>query len=532
MKNKFVNTGFLSKFILEKERRRIPLWLFSMLFLFVLLGPLVDNIIDTTNNMDILIETMKNPAMIGMIGPVYVKETYTVGSMYVSYMFVYSAIILAVFNIFFVSEHTRKDEELGRQELLASLPVGRLSNLASVMVISFGFHLLLVLGMGFGLHWFTPQMSLGSALFYSLTLGLFGLLFSSLTAFLAQICTSNRTLLGLSFISLLLMYFLRAFGDVSWEVLSIISPLGLILRTKPFIENATWPIWILLAEIALLLFASFKIANQRDFGSGIIPEKAGKKELDPFFLHMRSLAWKLTGKTLILWSLVIFFLSAMYASMFEDMESYISSSELMKNMIVIAGEGPIMEQVLSMLLSAMAIISTIPGLLIVMRALSEEKKGLTEEVLSQSVSRYKYLNSFFLLAIISIVLNQVVTALGFWLVGGSALSPEYDFSTILHATFTFMPYMVLVVVLATFLIAFKPKYAWVVYLYLAYIFFLVYLGGVLDLPDFLMKLSNFEYSPIISSGTFSGEEFFARSNLGPLILSLGVAIGMMTCKGY
>jgi len=40
-------------------------------------------------------------------------------------------------NIFFINRYTRQDEELGRQELLIALPIGRLTDSAVMIFLSF-----------------------------------------------------------------------------------------------------------------------------------------------------------------------------------------------------------------------------------------------------------------------------------------------------------------------------------------------------------------------------------------------------------
>ena len=65
----FAKSSRLSRFILRKERVRIPLWLAGLTF-FTLIVPIAfKDLYPTQEERDAMAEGMRNPAMTAMVGP-------------------------------------------------------------------------------------------------------------------------------------------------------------------------------------------------------------------------------------------------------------------------------------------------------------------------------------------------------------------------------------------------------------------------------------------------------------------------------
>lgn len=492
MKELFYNTSSILKFIIRRERIRQVIWILALSLSLIGFVPVFESILSTSSNMQVLIDTMKNPVMIAFIGPVFVDNYYTVGSMYANYMLLFSVMIIAVMNIFIVASHTRGDEEKVRLELLRSLSVGRFSNMAAVMIVAIASNLLIGIITASGFYFILPEaMTIVGSIVFGMSLFAIGTLFAGITLFFSQITVSNRTTIALSFFTLFLLYMLRGFGDLYAEFLSFISPLGLILKTENFVNDYFYPIWIILIESIILIAISFKIARDRDLGSGIIPEKSGRKNASVFLRGMGSFAFRLLRTPIIIWVVVIFTFAGMYASVFGDLEGYLESSEMIRDMLVIGGDYSLTDQFISLLMTIMSMIATIPVLVFVNRAVSEEKENLTEEILSKPVSRYKYLGSFFLIAIIMAVVFQVTTAFGLQIVGKLFLETIPSLETFLIASLVYLPAIFIMIAISTLLIGVFPKFTWLSYVYLGYTFVSVYFGRLLDLPEIMGELTPF-----------------------------------------
>ncbi len=526
MKELFYNTSSILNFIIRRERIRQLIWILAFSLSLIGFVPVFESILSTSSNMQVLIDTMKNPVMIAFIGPVFVENHYTVGSMYSNYMLLFSVMIIAVMNIFLIASHTRSDEEKGRLELLRSLSVGRFSNMVAVLIIAIVSNLLIGTITALGFHFILPEsMTVIGSFIFGMSLFAIGTLFAGITLLFSQITVSNRTAIALSFFTLFFFYMLRGVGDLYAEVLSLISPLGLILKTENFVNDYFYPIWIILIESGILIALSFAISKNRDLGSGLIPEKSGRRNASVFLRGMGSFSFRLLKTPIIIWTIVIFTFAGMYASVFGDLEGYLESSEMIRDMLVIGGDFSLTDQFISLLMTIMSMIGTIPVLVFINRAVSEEKENLTEEILSKSVSRYKYLGSFFAIALIMAIIFQVTTAVGLQVVGKYFLETIPSLETFLISSLVYLPAIFIMIAISTLLIGLLPKFTWLNYVYLGYTFVAVYFGRLLDLPEIMGKITPFGHIPSYPLEELEFSKIF-------ILLGIFVALSVLGFLGY
>ncbi|MDN5708453.1 MAG: ABC transporter permease, partial [Planococcus sp. (in: firmicutes)] len=135
MSQLFDHTWSLMRFILRRDRVRLPIWILSFVFVSAGIVLVFDNLYGDDIERQAIAETMENPAMVAMVGPNYGGANYTTGAMTAHEMLVMTAAIVALMNILLVSRHTRGDEEEGRLELVRALPVGQLSSLTAVLLV-------------------------------------------------------------------------------------------------------------------------------------------------------------------------------------------------------------------------------------------------------------------------------------------------------------------------------------------------------------------------------------------------------------
>lgn len=122
-KELYANTGKLVRFILRRDRIKIPVWIISIATFTVLIGGFLPNLYTTGIDRQIMAETMKNPAITVMLGPGYGLDNYTDGAMMAHFMLLFSALATGIMGILLATGHTREDEEEGRIEMIRSLPV-------------------------------------------------------------------------------------------------------------------------------------------------------------------------------------------------------------------------------------------------------------------------------------------------------------------------------------------------------------------------------------------------------------------------
>jgi len=255
MRGLFHGTSHLVRFILRRDRARIPLWVLGLSAFMVALVPVFQNLLLTGEGNSVFAMMMENPAMVALVGPVYGAANFHTGAAYANMMLVFCVIFVAVMNIFLITRHTRADEEAGRVEMIRSLPVGRLASLGAAQLTAFFTNLLLALLTSLGLYLLRGTgMDLSGCLLFGFALFASGLVFAGITSIACQLTANNRTATGLALGVLMLMYLLRAAGDITAaEALSLLSPIGLATRTQVFVNNYAWPVLVMLLEAGLLV---------------------------------------------------------------------------------------------------------------------------------------------------------------------------------------------------------------------------------------------------------------------------------------
>lgn len=494
--NVFTGMGALMWFILRRDRVRLLIWIVLLCGFIVGFVPVFANLIITDTDGAVMAEMMKNPAMIAIVGPVYGADNYDVGASYANMMLLFSVMIAGVMNIFLIIRHTRQDEEMGRLEVIRSLPVGRLSNLASVMAVSLLVNTALAVLSGLGMYALRAEgMDFSGCMLFGAAMGVIGLFFAAATALFCQMTANSRTANGFSFALLLVLYMMRAMGDVGMETLSLISPLGLILRTEDCVNNYWWPVWVILAIAVVIALAAFGLAGIRDLGRGLVPEKPGRRHASGLLSSPLGLALRLLKTSLIVWTVTIFILAAMYGSVFGDLESFISSNDILQAIFAGGNGFSLTEQFIVLLMAVMSMIATIPILTFMQRAGGEEKQGHTEHLLARAVSRNEQFFAYFIIAFCISVILQLLSALGFWLVGSMVLDTIPSLGTFIQASVSYLPAIWVMMGVSVALIAYLPDKTSISYIYLGCSLFVIYLGRIAGLPDWTQRITPFGYIP-------------------------------------
>lgn len=514
----FENNTLLCRLVLRRDRLRTIIWLVGILALVVGFGSAIPGMYPSEAERLVMAETMKNPAMVVMLGPVYDSAGYTIGALYSNYMLLWSVVIMGIMNIFLVVRHTRQDEERGRIEVIRSLPVGRLSNLSAVLttsvILNFAFALLIGVGLAvLG----NESMDFAGSMLFGAAMGVTGLLFAAVTAIFCQLCANPRTAQSLSFAFLVIAYIVRGMGDMESELLACLSPLGLILRTKTYVENLWWPIFVMLGVSIAAAVLAFWLCGIRDMGEGIVPARPGKRDAAPYLKSAGGLAWRLLRTPFIIWALIVPILGMAYGSVMGDMESFISTNELFK-MIFPDGDPA---QFISFLMVIMSIICTIPILQFILKARSQESGGYAENVLARSASRHDQLRGYFLVALGAGALMPFLNAVGFWAGSYPVMENPIAFSVFFQASMIYIPAIWFMLGVAMLLIAYLPRLVSFVWAYLGYAFIIVYIGSAMKLPEWMAKLSPFGYIPQLPAEEFKAAGVVMLTTIATVMFVLG-----------
>lgn len=521
VKKYFSGTVKLSRFIVRKEYISSAIWIAALSVFSIVVAAVFPALLPDVESITAMAELMTNPAMAALFGPLFGE--LSIETLYAASMLLYVGMAVALMNIFFVIRNTRDEEEKGREEVIRSLPVGRLSNMAATLIIALAVNLIIAVIVSVGL--MLCGFAVTGAIIYSLILACVGLFFAGVAAVLCQLFASSRTATGFSIILLLLFYVLRGVGDVSsdFSALTYISPLGLILKTKVFVSNVFWPLLVMLAMIAVLCVSALWLNTVRDMGRGLIAEKTGRRSASFLLKAPEGLLFKLMRNSILIWFVGVMLLGAAYGAVMGEMESFISSmgfmEELLRSMVP---EGhSLTEAFITMVVDVLVLLAAIPALISILRVAGEEKAHRAENILSKAVSRERFLSAHLIYAFAQSILMLFGAAFGMWATAAIVMEDPITFSNMMVKFFAYLPATLTMLGLAALLVGVLPKKAALItYSYMAVSLYLNYLGPILSMPDWTKYFTPYGVIPDLMASAVSPWPFVVLS-----VLAVGMVVG-------
>lgn len=191
------NFALIFRNLIKKDWKKLSVTLLGLVYFTIFYAPMMTNIYSTKTELLAIFETLKNPAMIALVGPTEATtQTVTLASFYFQEMTLFTALIFIIVGILHVLSRTRAEEEEGLSELVLSFPVGKLTQPVAVLLEMTGFYLTSALLITAGLTILTQKIagfSLATNALYGFSLALSGLLFSALAlARSPTLCHSQR----------------------------------------------------------------------------------------------------------------------------------------------------------------------------------------------------------------------------------------------------------------------------------------------------------------------------------------------------
>jgi len=519
----FANAKLYTRFILKRERVLSSIWIVALTVVVAGLVPAIGYVMDM-DNLEAILPILENPAMIAMIGPAFAVGHPTLGAFYTNFMLLFTAVVVALMNVFLAVRHLRADEEQGRYEVVRSLPMGRLSAVHALMMSALIINIILSLAIGLSL-WVVGDAGMGinGSLIWGAALGVVGFTFAAIAALFSQLCASSRGAMGYSFAALFLLYLIRTPGDLNadHEIISLINPLGLVLRAQPYIMDYWWPIVVLFIAASFIFVLAYRFNVTRDIGQGLIPARPGRAHGSFLVKTSGGLTVKLLRTSVIAWLLGVFILGASYASVFGEIDDFIANNDMYQQLIlgpagVHITEGLTPEQTVAAMRAAVAqagftmtelfssmvghmmgMMTMVPLVMFVLVAKSEEGHARTELILATRVHKASYLAGFAVIAFIAAVVLQFTLGLGLYLVGSVVLADpsELTFGFVMRANLVYVPALWVMVGLTVFIIGFVPKLTVLLWGYFAFIFISGLFGRMDIFPEWINYLSPFGFVP-------------------------------------
>ena len=290
-------TGHLIRLILRQDRFILPGWIAMIVLVGIGTISYYHGLLDAPEARAALAaDVATTPALLAFNGPLTgasldIMSTWRMRDL--------SYTLIAAMTLMTVIRHTRTEEESGRLELVGSARVGRYAALTAAITVGLSSAVIAALFVAAGM--IGQGLDPAGALCYAAAAAATGAVFAGVAAIVAQIAGTGRTALGLGAVVLGLSYILRFAADGSGSTwLSWATPLGWAHQVQPF-ASERWPVLALpLAVAAALIVLSQILLTHRDFGAGLIPERAGRAR--GRIASAASLAWRQQRGMLLAWT--------------------------------------------------------------------------------------------------------------------------------------------------------------------------------------------------------------------------------------
>ena len=224
------------------------------------------------------------------------------------------------------------------------------------------------------------------------------------------------------------------------------------------------------------------LESRRQYDAGNIPSTGERPNANPikgaFGLHVTLQRGQTIG-----WGVGLFLGGLAFGSMTKSLLDAAKENELINR--VLAAQGT--DSVYTTMTQFLAAAATAYVVGAVLRVYTDEEKGLGEAVLAGAVSRWRWLVTAVVSALLGSAVLMLLAGLGNGLGAGITLGEPATVVRLTLAGLAFVPAMAVLAGFAALAVALRRP--WIGWLAVAFVVVLLYLGALLRLPQWLLELS-------------------------------------------
>lgn len=508
----------LTRSIVHRDRVRILIWILSIVTLVVLTVASVEGLFPTQASLDSAAAASHNAAVIVFNGPP--QGLHTLGGEVAFQMGAMGMVVVALMSLFTIGRLTRADEEAGRLELVRSLPVGRHAPTVAAAVVATA--MALVVGGLTTVVLVVQGLPLVGALVFGISFVLIALFFGAFALLIAQVTQNARVVYGAGGVAVGAAFAVRAVGDVDSGGISWLSPIGMAQKARPWAGERWWPFLPLLASIGLLLGVAFVLASRRDLGRGIVEPRSGPATGSAALGRPLGLAVRLQRASVVGWGAGVAVAAAAYGSVAPTIDAFVRDNRELAKILAPPGSPSLTDayfatsfRILALLVAAFAIQSAL-------RPRAEESTLRAESVLATPVARWRWAMSHLSIAVVGSVVLLLVAGLAAALADAVAGGAIRSVPRLASSALVYAPAVWVLVGVAVVLIGVAPRGSAGVWGVLTFCFVIGLLGPVLDLPDWVEKVSPFERVPSLPGGALSAVPLVAMTVIAAALILAGL----------
>ncbi|KUI06766.1 MULTISPECIES: ABC transporter permease [Mycobacterium] len=481
--NAWTGTADLLRLALRRDRLRLSVWVAVLTMLMAYAPAAMELAYPEEAQRLTRVDLLRTPAGMMMGGPMFGRNETDLGAMIANEMMLTLIVATSILAILTVIRHTRAEEESGAAELVLSSVVGRYARTAAALILVGVVNVMLTVTMTLAMA--ASGFSLIDTA--AMCLGVTGvaMLFGSVAAVTAQLWRQSRTASGAAMAVLAVAAVVRGIGDVidnSGSALSWFSPIAWAQQMRAFVDLRWWPLALLIALTVALIALAAALEGRRQYDAGVIPSTGEHPDARPIRgvlgLHLTLQRGQTVG-----WTIGLFLGGLAFGSMTKSLLDAAETNDVIRLMMAQQGTDGVyttMTQFLAAAASAYVVAAAL-------RVHTDEGNGLGEAVLAGAVSRWRWLTTAVVSAVLGSVVLMFAAGLGNGLGAGLTVGEPNTVLRLTLAGLAFVPALGVMASVAAVAVAMqRPVLGW---LAVAFVVTALYLGPLLRLPQWLIDLS-------------------------------------------
>jgi ABC-2 type transport system permease protein len=518
-------TRSLIRLILRRDRFLLPLWILVLALLPIQTAAALDQFYPTPAALRELYGTIvSTPGLLAMLGPAFDATLGALTTWRAGLVFT----IVGLASLLTVIRHTRTDEEAGRRELLGATVVGRHAPLTAALLVTFTADLLLGAVLAAGM--VGVGLPASGSVAFGLSVAAAGWMFAAAGAVAAQLTEGAGGAWGLALGALGVAYLLRAAGDTAgsdgglgW--LSWLSPIGWAQQTRSYAGERWWVFTLAVAFVVALLSAAYALLARRDVGAGVLPARLGPATAAPSLRSPLALAWRLHKGMLLGWTAGLAVMGAVIGSVADSVNDMATESSQLKDLLErLGGEKALSDAYIAGVMVIFALVAAGYAIQATLRLRAEEEGLRAEPVLATSVGRRQWATSHLLFGLlgptVALAASGLAEGLVYGLVSGDV---GREVPRVLAGALVQLPAVLVLSGIAMALFGLLPRLASVSWAALAVFAFLVLLGPLLQLNQWLLDAAPFTHIPKVPGADVSATPLAWLLAITAILVAAGVA---------
>jgi ABC-2 type transport system permease protein len=475
--------GSLVKLALRRDRVRLGVWIAALTLMMIYAPNAVKLAYPGEAQRQARVNLLKTPAGMILGGPMFGGNETDLGVMMANELMLTLIVASSILSILTVIRHTRAEEESGAAELVLSSVVGRYARTSAALIVVGGVNAVLAVTMTVAM----ASTGFGFVDTAAMCVGITGvaMVFGAVATVTAQLWRQARTATGAAMAVLALAALIRGVGDVinnSGSALSWLSPIAWAQQMRSFVDLRWWPFAMLVAMVLALMTIAAVLESRRQYDDGTIPSTGERPNAHAirsvFALHLTLQRGQTIG-----WSVGLLLGGLAFGSMTKSLLDAAEHNELIRRVLAAQGTDSVYTTMTQFLAAAAS--AYVVGA--VLRVLTDEEKGLGEVVLAGAVSRWRWLGTAVLSALLGAAVLMFFAGLGNGLGAGITIGEPQAIWRLTLAGLAYVPAMAVMAGVAALGVALRRP--WIGWLAVTFVVISLYLGALLRLPKWLLDLS-------------------------------------------